>query len=115
MVLSGVVYFKLSQAELKELHEKNMALTIATTMQDDAITDLEEINKKSQAAYQVIIEANSKIEAEKERYLEIFKRHNLTRLAAAKPGLIETRINKGTKDVFDSIEKASAWTIDTVD
>ena len=39
------------------------------------------------------------------RYLDIFKRHNLSKLAIAKPGMIETRVNKGTKDVFDSIEK----------
>jgi hypothetical protein len=41
------------------------------------------------------------------RYLDIFKRHNLTKLAAAKPGLLEPRINKGTKNVFDSIEEDS--------
>jgi len=48
------------------------------------------------------------------RYLDIFKRHNLTKLAAAKPGLIEPRVNKGTKDVFDSIEEDSR-NIDSLD
>jgi hypothetical protein len=48
------------------------------------------------------------------RYLDIFKRHNLTKLAAAKPGLLEPRINKGTKNVFDSIEEVSR-TIDSLD
>ena len=42
-----------------------------------------------------------------DRYLDIFKRHNLTKLAAAKPGLIETRVNKATKEVFDGIEQDS--------
>ena len=41
------------------------------------------------------------------RYLDIFRRHNLTKLAAAKPGLIEKRVNKGTKEVFDAIEQIS--------
>jgi hypothetical protein len=50
---------------------------------------------------------NQEIEQEMSRYLDIFKRHNLTKLAAAKPGLIEPRVNKGTKDVFDSIEEDS--------
>ena len=36
-----------------------------------------------------------------------FKRHNLTKLAAAKPGLIEPRANKATKEVFDGIEEDS--------
>ena len=57
---------------------------------------------------------NQEIQQEMSRYLDIFKRHDLTRLAAAKPGLIEPRVNKGTKDVFDSIEKDSR-NIDSLD
>ena len=57
---------------------------------------------------------NQEIEQEMSRYLDIFKRHNLTKLASAKPGLIEPRINKGTKDVFDSIEEDSR-NIDSLD
>ena len=50
---------------------------------------------------------NAEIEGEMSRYLDIFRRHNLNKLALAKPGLIETRVNNGTKDVFDSIENDS--------
>ena len=50
---------------------------------------------------------NAEIEGEMSRYLDIFRRHNLNKLALAKPGLIETRVNSGTKDVFDSIESDS--------
>jgi len=57
---------------------------------------------------------NQEIQKEMSRYLDIFKRHDLTRLAAAKPGLIQPRINKGTKDVFDSIEEDSR-NIDSLD
>jgi len=57
---------------------------------------------------------NQEIQQEMSRYLDIFKRHDLTRLAAAKPGLIEPRINKGTKNVFDSIEEDSR-NIDSLD
>ena len=64
---------------------------------------LGELQAKSQAT-----------QLEMNRYLDIFKRHNLTKLAAAKPGLLEPRINKGTKNVFDSIEEISR-TIDALD
>ena len=57
---------------------------------------------------------NNEIELEMTRYLDIFKRHNLTKLAIAKPNLIETRVNNGTKKVFDSIEGVSR-TIDGLD
>ncbi len=57
---------------------------------------------------------NAEIEGEMSRYLDIFRRHNLNKLALAKPGLIETRVNNGTKDVFDSIESDSKE-LDTLD
>ena len=41
------------------------------------------------------------------RYLDIFRRHNLNQLAEVRPGLVETRVNNGTKEVFDSIENDS--------
>ena len=50
---------------------------------------------------------NQEIEAEMNRYLDIFKRHDLSKLAAAKPGLIEPRVNKATKEVFNGIEQDS--------
>ena len=50
---------------------------------------------------------NQQIEAEMNRYLDIFKRHDLNKLAIAKPGLLETKVNRGTKNVFDTIENDS--------
>ena len=48
---------------------------------------------------------NAEIEAEKQRYLDIFARHNVERLATVNPpGLIENRFNQGTIDVFEGIE-----------
>lgn len=54
-----------------------------------------------------LTEKNTEMQAEMDDYLSIFKRHNLTKLARAKPGLVEPRINKGTKDVFEAIEQDS--------
>jgi len=39
--------------------------------------------------------------------MKVFKDHNLTRLARAKPGLIETRVNKATASIFRTIEEES--------
>jgi len=54
-----------------------------------------------------LTEANTEMQAEMDDYLSIFKRHDLTKLARVKPGLIEPRINNGTKKVFEQIEKDS--------
>tara|TARA_R100001086_G_scaffold1518_1_gene996 strand:+ start:11011 stop:11403 length:393 start_codon:yes stop_codon:yes gene_type:complete len=50
---------------------------------------------------------NQKIQKEMDNYLAIFRRHNLTKLAIAKPNLIQTRVNNGTKQVFNNIEEIS--------
>ena len=54
-----------------------------------------------------IQQRNNAIEGEMNRYLDIFKRHDLTKSAAAKPDQLEIRVNNGTKKVFDSIEEDS--------
>ena len=54
-----------------------------------------------------LTEKNTEMQVEMDDYLSIFKRHDLTKLARVKPGLIEPRINKGTKDVFEAIEQDS--------
>ena len=50
---------------------------------------------------------NSSMRAEAARYMDIFKRHDLNKIAIAKPGQLEEKVNRGTKDVFDTIEKDS--------
>ena len=44
------------------------------------------------------------VEAQMKDYLKIFKDHDLTRLARAKPGMIESRANKRTDEIFTVIE-----------
>jgi hypothetical protein len=113
IVVLGVGGYYLYQ-ENQVLSANNAALEGAVATQEAAIKNMQndfalqtkqlgELQQKSQAT-----------QLEMNRYLDIFKRHNLTKLAAAKPGLLEPRINKGTKNVFDSIEEISR-TIDSLD
>ena len=88
-----------------ELRDQEQKLAIES-LQNDFATQTEGLLQ--------IQSRNQEIEQEMSRYLDIFKRHDLTRLAAAKPGLIEPRVNKGTKNVFDSIEEDSR-SIDSLD
>ena len=88
-----------------ELRDKEQKLAIESLQNDFALQTSSLLDLQSR---------NQEIQQEMSRYLDIFKRHNLTKLASAKPGLIEPRINKGTKDVFDSIEEDSR-NIDSLD
>ena len=88
-----------------ELRDQEQKLTIETLQNDfeQQTKGLLDLQSK-----------NQEIQLEMNRYLDIFKRHNLSKLAAAKPGLIEKRENNGTKEVFDSIEQDSRI-IDSLD
>ena len=112
IVLSLGSYYLYNQNQVLQANNAQLETAVATqveaiaTMQNDCAlqtAQLGELQKKSQEA-----------QKEMNRYLDIFKRHNLTKLAAAKPGLLEPRINNGTKNVFDSIEEISR-TIDSLD
>jgi hypothetical protein len=93
--------------ENSRLAELNQAFELRDQEQKLAIESLQNDFKTQTEGLLTLQSQNQKIQSEMTRYLDIFKRHNLTKLAAAKPGLLEPRINKGTKNVFDSIEEDS--------
>ena len=93
--------------ENQTLKGNNAKLEYAVETQQETITNLQNdfvLQGKSLIDMQ---SKNQQIEAEMNRYLDIFKRHDLTKLAAAKPGLIEPRVNEATKEVFNGIEQDS--------
>ena len=100
--------------ENSKLSALNQAFELRDQEQKLAIESLQNDFTLQTEGLLAIQSRNQEIEQEMSRYLDIFKRHNLTKLAAAKPGLIEPRINKGTKNVFDSIEEDSR-NIDSLD
>lgn len=89
------------------LAQLNQAFEVRDQEQKAAIESLQSDFKLQTEGLLQLQSKNQEIEAEMSRYLDIFKRHNLSKLAAAKPGLIETRVNNGTKEVFESIEADS--------
>lgn len=85
----------------------NAKLEVAVEEQKAAIVAIQESYEKQGKALSNMARANQQIQAEKDSYLEIFKKHNLDLLAIKKPGLIELRINNGTQAVFEEIENDS--------
>jgi len=100
--------------ENSKLSALNQAFEIRNQEQRLAIESLQNDFALQTSSLLDLQSRNQEIQQEMSRYLDIFKRHNLTKLAAAKPGLIEPRVNKGTKDVFNSIEEDSR-NIDSLD
>ena len=89
------------------LKENNVKLDIAFQQERETRKQSEQNLQTQLKAVGALTEKNTEMQQEMDDYLSIFKRHDLTKLAKAKPGLIQPRINKGTKEVFDAIENAS--------
>ena len=103
------------------LYQQNQVLTANNAALEGAVATQEAAIKNMQNDFALqtkqlgdLQKKSQETQLEMNRYLDIFKRHNLTKLAAAKPGLLEPKINRGTKNVFDSIEEISR-TIDSLD
>ena len=89
------------------LTQNNAKLESAVQLQEDAISSLQNDFTLQTGKLNDLQKKRQETQKEMNRYLDIFKRHSLTKLAAAKPGLIEPRVNKATKEVFDGIEQDS--------
>lgn len=90
-----------------ELQRLNTAYEVRDAEQKETIRVIQEQMETNQKALQGLQVQNQRYEEEMSEYLDIFRRHNLAKLASAKPGLIEPSFNKRTKEVFDAIEADS--------
>ena len=121
MGVTGYLYYKATGAQIADLNAQLQTqagvITAFETRQAEQVRTIEALQnnlQKTTEALQTQNVRNQEIEGEMQRYLDIFARHDMARLAAAKPGLIETRINKGTSDVFRTIEEDTT-DIDAID
>ena len=105
LALSLGGYFLYQQNE--SLKIENLAFQVRDQEQQDTIKAQQESFEKQSKALNNLTSRNAEIEGEMTRYLDIFKRHNLNKLAIAKPGLIEKRVNDGTAKIFITIENDS--------
>ena len=107
VVMAGIfgLYFKMSQAKIGEL---NQMVAIEKAGKESAEANLRvkqaESDKQAQLL-QTMATASAAIRKEQEITIDIFAEHDLKALAERKPGLIETRVNRGTQKVFDELER----------
>jgi hypothetical protein len=108
---AGFLYYQFAVVPMKNKLEEQTAVIIAQDLRDQeqkatiaAITLNAEKTAKASAALQ---QQNQQYEAEMSEYLDIFRRHNLAKIASARPGQIQTQANARTKEVFDAIEEVS--------
>ena len=103
MGLGGYFLYNKNQ----ELIKLNAAFEVRDAEQRAAIEAVQNSLEKTSKELTGLQIKNQQYEEEMNEYLDIFRRHNLAKLASAKPGMIETRVNNRTKEVFDGIEEDS--------
>ena len=111
MGLSGILYYQFSVVPMKNKLEEQAKVILAQDLRNqEQIATIEAIQNNLQQTTQALSGLqvqNQQYETEMSEYLDIFRRHNLAKLASAKPGMIEKRANDRTKEVFDAIEADS--------
>ena len=89
---------------MQSLANEKAALEVKFQEQKAAMERQLEVMKLQEESLANMNERAAVVEAQMKDYLKIFKDHDLTRLARAKPGMIETRANKRTDEIFTVIE-----------
>jgi len=108
VVYGGWYYYKDTQARIQVLTENSVKLETATKLQKSTIDTLVADAKKYE-------ELNRKLDIElrkahdyKNNLIAKLRKHDLVRLSQQKPGLVEKKINVGTKKLFESFESITA-------
>ena len=89
---------------MQSMANEKAALEVQLQEQEAAMKKQLEVMKLQEESLADMNERAAVVEAQMKDYLKIFKDHDLTRLARAKPGMIETRANKRTDEIFTVIE-----------
>ena len=107
-------YYTDTQARIAILTENSAKLEQAASTQKQTIDTLVSDAKKYGELNR---ELNTKLEAAndyKNTLIDKLRKHNLAKLSLKKPGLVEKKINAGTKKLFESFEEISAIEPDPV-
>ena len=111
MGLAGFMYYNLSVVPMKNKLEEQSKVIIAQDLRDQeqkaTIEAIQNNLAKTSQELTGLQVRNQAYETEMNEYMDIFRRHNLSKLASAKPGMIEKRANTRTKEAFDAIEADS--------
>jgi uncharacterized coiled-coil protein SlyX len=110
IVYGGWYYYKDTQSRIQTLTENNAKLETAKAIQDQTIdtliADREKFDKLNKELQVKLEKANDY----KNTLIDKLRKHDLAKLSMKKPGMMEKRINNGTKKLFRSLESLTGAT-----
>ena len=104
ILYGGYYYYKDTQERIQILTENSVKLETAKILQDKTIDTLIADQKKFEVLNN---ELHTKLNAAndyKNTLIDKLRKHDLVKLSLKKPGLMEKKINDGTKKLFRSLE-----------
>ena len=112
-LLGGVVYgayayYQDTQQRIATLQQNNAKLETVAKTNELTINSLQKSQEKFATLNKDLQMKLDKAEEYGDDLRKKLHKHDLTRLSIKKPGLIEKRINNGTKKLFERIESLTA-------
>ena len=108
VVYGGYYYYKDTQARIAPLTENSAKLEVAAQTQKQTIDTLVADAKKYEKLNSELHTKLEKANDYKNTLLGKLRKHNLTKLSAQKPALIERKINNASKRLLESFESLTA-------
>ena len=108
VVYGGWYYYKDTQARIATLTENSAKLEVAAQTQKQTIDTLQADAKKYAKLNSQLQTKLEKANDYKNTLLGKLRKHNLTKLSAQKPALIEKKINNASKKLLESFESLTA-------
>jgi len=108
VVYGAYAYYHDTQQRIATLQQNNAKLETVAKTNQLTINSLQESQEKFATLNKDLQVKLNQAEEYGDDLRKKLHKHNLTRLSIKKPGLIEKRINNGTKKLFDNIESITA-------
>ncbi len=102
LVLSGIWIWSLN-ATITQLQANQIVLETEVTRQNEQIKKNLEQQAQTYAQIDSLTKKNQESMREVNALKQTFAKHDLDNLALAKPKMIETRVNRASKRVFDDL------------
>jgi len=98
-------YYKDTQERIQTLTENNAKVMAAKEAQDNTINALIEDREKFETLNKELQTNLNAAHDYRNTLIDKLRKHDLAKLSMKKPGLVEKKINNGTKNLFRAFEK----------
>ena len=103
----GYTYFLYTQEKISDLTQQVVQYELNIRQCENTLTQIRQDKVRIERETERLQSRVKQAETYQNELMDKLQRHDLTRLTLEKPGLIETRVNDATKQVFEDLEYLS--------